>query len=72
MATIADEHGSIILRGFGAPHCHVYAPPGGDALCIEPVNHSPDALNREPGDMTVLPPRCAAGIAMRIEAAPAA
>lgn len=69
-ATIADRHGTITLRGFGAPHCHLYAPPGEDILCIEPVSHPPDALNRSAGDVTVLPPGCAAGIAMRIEAAP--
>ena len=70
-ATITDEHGAITLRGFGAPHCHVYAPPAGDALCIEPVNHTPDALNRAQAEMPLLPPGCAAGIAMRIEATPA-
>lgn len=67
-ATITDAQGTIAVRGFGAPHCHVYAPPGGAELCVEPVNHTPDALNRAPEAMTVLPPGCAAGIAMRIEA----
>lgn len=67
-ATISDDRGSITLRGFGAPHCHVYAPPGGAELCIEPVSHTPDALNRAPAAMTVLPSGAAAGIAMRIEA----
>lgn len=70
-ATIADEHGIIAIEGFGTPHCHVYAPPGGEELCIEPVSHTPDALNRAPKEMIVLPPGCAAGIAMRIAAAPA-
>lgn len=69
-ATIADARGTISLRGFGAPHCHLYAPPEGEALCIEPVSHVPDALNRAPQEMMVLPPGCAAGIAMRIEASP--
>lgn len=67
-ATIADEHGTITVRGFGAPHCHVFAPLGGEELCIEPVSHAPDALNQAPEDMPVLPPGCAAGIALRIEA----
>lgn len=67
-ATIADALGTITLRGFGAPHCHLYAPPGGGELCIEPVNHLPDALNRAPEEMPVVQPGCAAGIAMRIEA----
>jgi aldose 1-epimerase len=70
-AAIADARGTIALRGFGAPHCHVYAPPGGDAVCLEPVGHTPDALNRVPDAMTVLPPGCGAGIALRIEASTA-
>lgn len=67
-ATIADAQGGIAVRGFGAPHCHLYAPPGGEELCVEPVSHLPDALNRAPTDMPVVPPGCAAGIGMRIEA----
>lgn len=69
-ATIADAQGTIAIRGFGAPHCHLYAPPGGEELCVEPVNHLPDALNRAPRDMPVVQPGCATGIAMRIEATP--
>lgn len=71
-ATVADEYGRIAIKGFGTPHCHVYAPPGGEELCIEPVSHTPDALNRSPEELIVLPPGCAAGVAMRIEAAPSA
>ncbi len=67
-ATITDGLGTISLRGFGAPHCHVFAPPDGEELCVEPVSHTPDALNRDPGAMTMLPPGGVAGIAMRIEA----
>jgi aldose 1-epimerase len=65
----AANRGSITLRVFGAPRCHVYAPPGGSELCLEPVSHTPDAVNRAPGETTVLPPGAAAGIAIRIEAA---
>ena len=67
-ATISDARGTITLRGFGTPHCHIYAPPGDAELCLEPVNHLPDALNREPHAMPAVLPGCAAGIAMRIEA----
>lgn len=67
-ASIEDGLGTIAVRGFGAGHCHVYAPPGGTDLCVEPVNHTPNALNLAPAEMTVLPPGAAAGIAMRIEA----
>ena len=70
-AMIADERGRITIRGFGTPHCHVYAPPDGEELCLEPVSHTPDALNRAPAEMIVLPPGCAAGVAMRIEFAAA-
>ena len=66
-ASIRDDVGTIVVRGFGAPFLHVYAPPGGSELCLEPVSHPPDALNRAPGDMTLLPPGAAAGIAIRIE-----
>lgn len=68
-ASIRDDLGTIVVRGFGAPFVHVFAPPGGSELCLEPVSHPPDALNRAPGDMTLLPPGAAAGIAMRIEVA---
>lgn len=66
-ASIQDGLGTIVVRGFGAPHCHVYAPQGGSVLCLEPVNHTPNALNLAPAEMPVLPPGAAAGIAMRIE-----
>jgi aldose 1-epimerase len=34
---------------------HVFVPPGGDFLCLEPVSHMPDALNRpEPPEVTGL------------------
>jgi aldose 1-epimerase len=35
-------------------------------LCLEPVSHTPDALNRVPEEMTVLPPGCSASLTMRI------
>jgi len=66
-AQIADRLGAITVRSFGTPHCHVFAPPDGTALCIEPVNHLPDAVNRAPDQMPIVQPGCAAGIAMRIE-----
>lgn len=71
-ASISDTYGTIHLRGFGAPHCHVFAPPGGEELCIEPVSHPPDAHNRWPDAMPVVQPGCAVGTAVRIEAALAA
>ena len=70
-ARISDALGDITLRGFGTPCCHVFAPPAGDELCVEPVTQTPDAFNRAADEVpTVLPGR-ATGIAMRIEATPA-
>ena len=69
-AEIVDDRGTITVRGFGTPHCHLYVPPGGSELCIEPANHLPDILNRAPREMPVVLPGCASGIAMRIEGSP--
>ncbi len=66
-ATIVDASGTIWVRGFGTPICHVFSPPNGDELCLEPVSHPPDAFNRSPQSIAVVPPGCVAGIAMRIE-----
>lgn len=67
-AAIADEHGTIAISALGAPDLHLYAPADGSALCCEPVSHTPDALNRAPEEMTVLPPGCSASLTMRISA----
>ncbi|MBO0749046.1 MAG: aldose 1-epimerase [Porphyrobacter sp.] len=64
--TIEDELGSITITANGAPHLHLYAPADGSALACEPVSHTPDALNRAPDEMTVLPPGCSASLTMRI------
>jgi aldose 1-epimerase len=68
-ATIEDELGTIQIGATGAPHLHLYAPADGSALCIEPVSHTPDALNRAPDEMTILPPGCSASLTLRISAA---
>ena len=65
-ATIEDERGTIAMTASGAPHLHFYAPADGSALCCEPVSHTPDALNRAPEEMIVLPPGCSATLTMRI------
>jgi len=61
-----DDLGTILLTATGAPHLHVYAPVDGSALCLEPVTHTPDAPNRAPREMIVLPPGCVATMTMRI------
>jgi aldose 1-epimerase len=65
---IADDCGMITMTARGAPFLHVYAPEEGSALCFEPVGHAPDAVNRAPTEMTVLPPGCTAALTMLISA----
>jgi aldose 1-epimerase len=67
-ATIEDDLGTIAITASGAPHLHVYAPADGSALCLEPVGHTPDAPNRAPEAMTILPPGCSATLTLRISA----
>ncbi len=66
MATIEDDLGTITLEARGAPFLHLYADDG--VLCLEPVNHRPDALNQEQAGMTMLPPGCTASVQMWISA----
>lgn len=65
---IDDDLGTIVMTATGGPHLHLYAPSDGSALCCEPVSHTPDALNRAPEQMIVLPPGCAASLTMTIGA----
>jgi aldose 1-epimerase len=67
-ATIEDDLGTIAINASGAPHLHFYAPADGSALCCEPVSHTPDALNRAPEEMSILPPGCSATLTLRISA----
>jgi aldose 1-epimerase len=67
-AEISDDLGTIRLTADGAPHLHLYAPADGSALCLEPVSHTPDALNQAPDEMIVLPPGCAAAMTLWISA----
>lgn len=50
VAELADAHGATTLRA-NSDRLHVYAPPGGDFCCLEPVSHRPDVFNQgRPGD----------------------
>lgn len=69
-AAIEDDFVTITVTAGGARHLHLYAPADGSALCLEPVSHLPDALNRPPVRMTSLPPGCSASLRMRISARP--
>jgi len=70
-AQIEDGLVTIRMTARGASFVHVYAPADGSALCLEPVSHAPDAVNRAPEEMTLLPPGCTASLTMRISAGPA-
>jgi aldose 1-epimerase len=67
-ATIEDDLGTIAVAASGTPNLHLYAPADGSALCLEPVSHTPDAPNRAPAEMIVLPPGCSASLTLRISA----
>jgi len=68
VATEEDALGTVEIRARGGRFLHLYAPEDGSALCLEPVSHSPDALNSAPEEMTVLPPGCTASLTMWIGA----
>ena len=67
-ALIEDAAGTIEISASGAPLLHIYAPPDGKTLCLEPVTHAADAINTEPGDVNCLPPGTTATMEMRITA----
>lgn len=66
-AEIEDEAGRIIITADHAPHLHIYSPAAGHELCVEPVSHLPDAVNRPEWPMPALAPGETATIQMRIE-----
>jgi aldose 1-epimerase len=45
-ARIDGVDGVTRISAIGARAVHLYAPPGGNFLCVEPVSHLPDALNQ--------------------------
>lgn len=65
-ASVSDELGRIMLTARGASFLHLYSPRDGSALCLEPVSHAPDAPNRAPDELIVLPPGCTASLTMWI------
>lgn len=65
VATILRGDGlAITVRAAGAPWLHLYRPPGEAYFCLEPVSHSPDAINRD--GMAMLPPGETATLAMTL------
>lgn len=48
-AALSGSSGTVELTAQGADHVHVFAPPGEDFICIEPVTHRPDVVNGPDG-----------------------
>ena len=63
---IATPHSNFLLDANGAPNLHVFSPADSDFFCLEPVSHTPDALNRSPDQITRLAPGNSAFLSMRI------
>jgi aldose 1-epimerase len=70
-AMLRDTLGTLTIGAEGAPNLHLYAPADGATLCLEPVTHTPNALNRAPGETTLLPPSCSASLTLLIGTQPA-
>ena len=76
VAEIARPDLRLLMTASGAwaGNLQVFAPAGGDVLCVEPVSHVPDAPNRPAfagrGPMAVLPPGGALSARLAIAAAP--
>jgi aldose 1-epimerase len=63
-AELRHTGAAVHLAAEGADILHVYRPPGGGFICLEPVTHLPDAINRE--GMEVLGPGETRSIVLRI------
>lgn len=63
-AAIHDDLGTITLEAEGAGQLHLYAPADPAILCLEPVNHWPDAANA--GTMPVCAPDETLTLTLRI------
>lgn len=63
---IQDDLGTIKLSATGARHLHLFAPVDAQVLCLEPVSHTPDALNQNPADVPSLQPGEKASLKIRI------
>ncbi|MEQ8268794.1 MAG: aldose 1-epimerase [Parvibaculum sp.] len=61
-----DRPFALRIEAEGAPHAIVYAPPGEDFFCAEPVSHAPDAVNRPEGDSVTGLRRLAPGEMMEL------
>lgn len=65
LATLESDGAATRISAAGSRGVHLYAPPGADFLCVEPVTHLPDAFNRGFA-FDVLQPGETLALAMRI------
>ena len=65
-AVMHDDCGTIALLAEGAGHLHLYAPEDPAILCLEPVNHLPNAANS--GAMPLCAPGETISLTLRIAA----
>ena len=63
-AALVDADGETVVAATGASILHLYIPPGAGFLCVEPVSHLPDAINRD--GMPVLESGARAELSMTI------
>lgn len=66
-AEVSEDDGTITLTAEGAGLLHLYAPAAPDILCLEPVNHAPDAANT--GTMPLCAPGETVSLTVRFAAA---
>lgn len=64
IAMVSDDCGTITLAAEGAGALHLYAPEDAEILCLEPVNHLPDAINN--GTMPLAEPDETLSLTLRI------
>lgn len=64
VAEVVDDLGTITLAAKSAGLLHLYAPQAPEILCLEPVNHTPDAANA--GAMPLCAPGETVSLTLRI------
>ena len=68
VATLQDDIGTMTLTASGSRHLHLYAPSDPETLCLEPVSHMPDAINKHADEMLSLQPGEETSLTMHISA----
>lgn len=64
-AIVSSDDIHVTMTTSGTPFVHLYRPPGQQLVCIEPVSHPPDALNRDESLSLAPGARCEIGMVLR-------